>query len=200
MRPARSSCRASSRPTVHGGPGNERNNNVPFLSVMDAIDPGQEYFEDCRRNGVTTVAIVPGDETMIGGQAASSRPPALRRADGRQATVWSQALAASDDRPQPHEPPGDAARNSTPHGTPSVTRLRRRSRRRRRSPMRKTEKKEGDTSFDPAQPEPPMPGQGPEGGPEHGGRRDAGARWSSCSRARCWRSSPATPRWTCRRR
>jgi imidazolonepropionase-like amidohydrolase len=49
---------------------NERNNNVPFLSVVDAIDPGQEYFEDCRRNGVTTVAIVPGEATMIGGQAA----------------------------------------------------------------------------------------------------------------------------------
>src|SRR5262249_38197827 len=49
---------------------NERNNNVPFLSVIDAIDPGQEYFEDCRRNGVTTVAIVPGEDTMIGGQAA----------------------------------------------------------------------------------------------------------------------------------
>jgi hypothetical protein len=49
---------------------NERNNNVPFLSVIDAIDPGQEYFEDCLRNGVTTVAVVPGDETMIGGQAA----------------------------------------------------------------------------------------------------------------------------------
>src|SRR5258707_15699283 len=49
---------------------NERNNNVPFLSVIDAIDPGQEYFEDCRRNGVTTVAIRPGDDTMIGGQAA----------------------------------------------------------------------------------------------------------------------------------
>src|SRR5947208_2846557 len=49
---------------------NERNNNVPFLSVVDAIDPGQEYFEDCRRNGITTVAIVPGEDTMIGGQAA----------------------------------------------------------------------------------------------------------------------------------
>jgi hypothetical protein len=49
---------------------NERNNNVPFLSVVDAIDPGQEYFEDCRRNGVTTVAVVPGNDTMIGGQAA----------------------------------------------------------------------------------------------------------------------------------
>jgi imidazolonepropionase-like amidohydrolase len=49
---------------------NERNNNVPFLSVVDAIDPGQEYFEDCLRNGVTTVAIVPAEATMIGGQAA----------------------------------------------------------------------------------------------------------------------------------
>jgi hypothetical protein len=49
---------------------NERNNNVPFLSVVDAIDPAQEYFEDCRRDGVTTVAIVPGEATMIGGQAA----------------------------------------------------------------------------------------------------------------------------------
>ncbi len=49
---------------------NERNDNVPFLSVVDAIDPGQEYFEDCLRNGVTTVAIVPGNETMIGSQAA----------------------------------------------------------------------------------------------------------------------------------
>src|SRR5260221_6519254 len=49
---------------------NERNNNVPFLSVVDGIDPGQEYFEDCRRNGVTSVAIAPGDDTMIGGQSA----------------------------------------------------------------------------------------------------------------------------------
>ncbi len=49
---------------------NERNSNVPFLSVVDAIDPGQEYFEDCLRNGITTVAIVPAETTMIGGQAA----------------------------------------------------------------------------------------------------------------------------------
>jgi imidazolonepropionase-like amidohydrolase len=49
---------------------NEANPNVPFLSVIDAIDPSQDYFEDCRRNGVTTVAIVPGNNTMFGGQAA----------------------------------------------------------------------------------------------------------------------------------
>src|SRR5262245_11339725 len=49
---------------------NETNPNVPFLSVVDAIDPSQEYFEECRRNGVTTVAVVPGNTTMFGGQAA----------------------------------------------------------------------------------------------------------------------------------
>ena len=49
---------------------NETNPNVPFLSVVDAIDPSQEYFEECRRNGVTTIAVVPGNTTMFGGQAA----------------------------------------------------------------------------------------------------------------------------------
>src|SRR5437879_11180189 len=49
---------------------NERNDNVPFLSVVDAIDPGQEYFEDCLRNGGPTVAVLPGNDTMIGRQAA----------------------------------------------------------------------------------------------------------------------------------
>src|SRR5947207_6885331 len=49
---------------------NETNPNVPFLSVIDAIDPSQDYFEECRRNGVTAAAVVPGNNTMFGGQAA----------------------------------------------------------------------------------------------------------------------------------
>src|SRR5439155_25607691 len=28
------------------------------------------YFEECRRNGVTTAAIMPGNTTMLGGQGA----------------------------------------------------------------------------------------------------------------------------------
>ena len=48
----------------------ERNANTPFLSVVDALDPALEYFEECRRNGVTAIAAVPGDDTMIGSQAA----------------------------------------------------------------------------------------------------------------------------------
>lgn len=49
---------------------NETNPNTPFLSVIDGIDPSQEYFDECRRNGVTTVAIFPGNNTMFGGQGA----------------------------------------------------------------------------------------------------------------------------------
>jgi imidazolonepropionase-like amidohydrolase len=50
------------------GQANERNENVPFLSVVDGIDPNVDYFEECRRNGITTTAILPGNSTMIGGQ------------------------------------------------------------------------------------------------------------------------------------
>lgn len=49
---------------------NETNPNVPFLSVVDSIDPSADYFEECRRTGVTSVAVVPGNATMFGGQAA----------------------------------------------------------------------------------------------------------------------------------
>jgi imidazolonepropionase-like amidohydrolase len=49
---------------------NERNTNVPFLSAVDSIDPVLDYFEDCRRNGITTAAIFPGNSTMIGGRGA----------------------------------------------------------------------------------------------------------------------------------
>lgn len=49
---------------------NEQNSNVPFLSVVDSIDPSSPYFEQCRRNGVTTSAVVPGNSTMIGGRSA----------------------------------------------------------------------------------------------------------------------------------
>lgn len=52
---------------------NENNPLVPFLSVVDAIDPSQDYFEECRRQGITAAAIVPGNNTIFGGQAAIVR-------------------------------------------------------------------------------------------------------------------------------
>lgn len=49
---------------------NERNSNVPFLSAVDSIDPILNYFEDCRRDGITTACVIPGNSTMIGGRGA----------------------------------------------------------------------------------------------------------------------------------
>ena len=49
---------------------NETNQNVPYVSVLDSIDPMNSYFRSARRQGITSVAITPGNSTMIGGQAA----------------------------------------------------------------------------------------------------------------------------------
>ncbi|MCA9127260.1 MAG: amidohydrolase family protein [Planctomycetales bacterium] len=49
---------------------NEQAAVVPFLSVVDSIDPVATYFEECRRNGITSAAVVPGNSTLIGGKAA----------------------------------------------------------------------------------------------------------------------------------
>ena len=49
---------------------NERNPEVAYTTVLDSVDTGQAYFDDCRRNGITSVAVVPGNNTRIGGQAA----------------------------------------------------------------------------------------------------------------------------------
>jgi imidazolonepropionase-like amidohydrolase len=49
---------------------NETNPIVPYVSVIDSIDPMNSYFRSARRNGVTTVRVAPGNSTLIGGQAA----------------------------------------------------------------------------------------------------------------------------------
>ncbi len=48
---------------------NETNPIVPYVSVIDSIDPMNSYFRSARRNGVTTVRVVPGNSTLIGGQS-----------------------------------------------------------------------------------------------------------------------------------
>ncbi len=53
---------------------NENMQNVPWLTVADAIDPAAIYFEDCLRNGVGTVHIMPGNQTLLGGQGMVVRP------------------------------------------------------------------------------------------------------------------------------
>jgi imidazolonepropionase-like amidohydrolase len=54
--------------------GNETAPNTPFVSVLDGLDPLNDYFTDLLRDGVTTVFVVPGDQTMLGGQGMVVRP------------------------------------------------------------------------------------------------------------------------------
>jgi imidazolonepropionase-like amidohydrolase len=53
---------------------NENMQNVPWLSVADAIDPASVYFEDALRTGVGTIHVQPGNQTLMGGQGMVVRP------------------------------------------------------------------------------------------------------------------------------
>ena len=58
---------------LYGG-GTENLQNVPYLTVSDAIDPSAEFFEDALRNGVGTIHVLPPHRTLIGGQGMVLRP------------------------------------------------------------------------------------------------------------------------------
>jgi imidazolonepropionase-like amidohydrolase len=53
---------------------NERLASVPFVSTFDSLNPVDPYFEDCLRQGITTLCVMPGNDTMIGGQGCIVRP------------------------------------------------------------------------------------------------------------------------------
>jgi imidazolonepropionase-like amidohydrolase len=53
---------------------NERLASVPFVSTFDSINPVDPFFEDALRQGVTTLGVMPGNDTMIGGQGCVVRP------------------------------------------------------------------------------------------------------------------------------
>lgn len=53
---------------------NENMQNVPWVSVADALDPANGWFEDCLRNGVGTVHTLPGNSTLLGGMGMVVRP------------------------------------------------------------------------------------------------------------------------------
>ena len=53
---------------------NERAPNTPFVSVLDGIDPLADYYVDLLRDGVTTVFVVPGDQTLLGGKGLVLKP------------------------------------------------------------------------------------------------------------------------------
>jgi len=53
---------------------NERLSSVPFVSTFDSINPVDPYYEDSLRQGITTICVMPGNDTMIGGQGCVVRP------------------------------------------------------------------------------------------------------------------------------
>ena len=63
---------------AHTTEGMDRTNEVmdivPFVSVLDSIDPSRPFFDDATRDGVYTIAIMPGDRTVVGGMGRIMRP------------------------------------------------------------------------------------------------------------------------------
>ena len=56
---------------------NESRPVTPQLSAYDAIDPSRMNFEDMLRNGITTVHVIQGNNTVIGGVGWVVRPIGL---------------------------------------------------------------------------------------------------------------------------
>ncbi len=53
---------------------NENMANVPYLTVQDAVDPSSKFFQECLRNGIGTIHVIPGNRTLIGGQGMICKP------------------------------------------------------------------------------------------------------------------------------
>jgi len=56
---------------------NETNPLTPFVTVRDSIDPSDEDFIFALRYGITTLNILPGHETILGGTGAIVKPYGL---------------------------------------------------------------------------------------------------------------------------
>ncbi len=51
----------------------EKMSDVPFVNVIDGIDPSSRGLENARRDGVTTIHVMPSNVTRFGGQGAAVR-------------------------------------------------------------------------------------------------------------------------------
>lgn len=65
----------------HTSEGMDRPNEMvpvtPFLSVLDSLDSSRPFFEDCLRDGNYTIAVMPGEMTIIGGTGTIVKPRGL---------------------------------------------------------------------------------------------------------------------------
>lgn len=66
---------------VHTGRGLDRSNETlpvaPFVDVVDSLDPSQMVFEDALRDGVTTLHVIQGNNTVIAGLGRVVHPLGL---------------------------------------------------------------------------------------------------------------------------
>ncbi|MSR74603.1 MAG: hypothetical protein EXS14_03915 [Planctomycetes bacterium] len=66
---------------AHTSEGMDRTNEMvpvtPYISVLDGVDPSRPFFEDCLRDGHLTIALMPGERTIIGGTGVILRPHGL---------------------------------------------------------------------------------------------------------------------------
>ncbi|MFQ6130432.1 MAG: amidohydrolase family protein [Armatimonadota bacterium] len=56
---------------------NERELEVPFISAFDGIDPISWFIEDSLRDGVTTMLVLPGNDTLLGGTGVVVKPDGM---------------------------------------------------------------------------------------------------------------------------
>lgn len=50
---------------------------TPFVDVYDAVDPSRLYFEECLRNGITSLHVIPGPNLVISGLSRVFMPIGL---------------------------------------------------------------------------------------------------------------------------
>lgn len=66
---------------AHSNEGLDRANEnvpvVPFVSVLDALNPVDSFFEEALREGHATIHVIPGNETVIGGTGRVVKPHGL---------------------------------------------------------------------------------------------------------------------------
>lgn len=63
---------------AHASGGMDRENEnmpvTPFLTVLDSLDPSSRFFENARRHGISTIHVMPGNATAIGGRGMVVKP------------------------------------------------------------------------------------------------------------------------------
>jgi len=60
---------------------NESLPDVPYVTVLDGIDPGSDQYPAALRDGITALHVIPGNSTRFGGQGAVLRPVGLLPGD-----------------------------------------------------------------------------------------------------------------------